>query len=202
MIEGGIFMWVILTVWLFAIALSFYKFTSLRAYDVDGEKLFDKIRSYLLENKVDEALSLCSNTESILGKIFQAGLRRANGSRAHIEDALSVSIMELTPKLAYHMTYISLAANLSTLFGLLGTIQGLIISFSGVASADPSQKSKVLATGIATAMNTTALGLICAISLMIIFSVLQSKIVKMNDQIDEGAAKLVDLLSFKKEPNA
>jgi len=199
MIEGGVFMWVILFIWLVALGICFYKFVTLRRYDVDAVKLFDKVKGLILQNNVQDAISLCSNSDAVLAKVLRAGLKRANEDRTLIEDAISIAILEHTPKITYQMSYISVATNLSTLFGLLGTIQGLIISFAGVATADPGQKAKVLAIGIATAMNTTALGLFCAITLMVIFAGLQGKTNRMNDKIDEVSAKLVDLLSVKQK---
>ena len=90
-------------------------------------------------------------------------------------------------------------ANISTLFGLLGTIQGLIQSFSAVASADPAQKAELLATGISKAMNTTFLGLLAAISIMMLHTFLSSKSEKIINEIDEFSVKLLDLLGTKNE---
>ena len=68
---------------------------------------------------------------------------------------------------------------------------------AGVADADPGMKSKILAMGIAKAMNTTAFGLISAITLMVMHTILSNKALKINNSIDEYATKLVDLLSIK-----
>lgn len=198
MIEGGIFMWVILLVWIIAIGLSIYKVLTLSMFDINAQKLFDKIKGHVLQNQVNEAISLCSNSKALLPQIMLSGLKRANEDRVFIEDAISSSISELTPKIAYQLPYISLMANLSTLFGLLGTIQGLIISFMGVSDADPSLKAKILADGIAKAMNTTALGLIAAISIMLFYAFISSKATRINDEIDASCIKLIDLLNIKK----
>ena len=47
----------------------------------------------------------------------------------------------------------------AVLGGLFGTAVGLVASFGGVASIDPSMKSTVLARGISEAMNCTAFAL-------------------------------------------
>jgi len=96
------------------------------------------------------------------------------------------------------MSYIQLIATISTLLGLLGTIHGLIQSFAAVASADPSQKAELLALGISKAMNTTYLGLLAAISVMVIYTVLASKAEKITNDIDEFSVKLLDILGTKK----
>ncbi|MBT4792817.1 MAG: MotA/TolQ/ExbB proton channel family protein [Halobacteriovoraceae bacterium] len=199
--DGGYFMWVILLVWLTGLGISFYKFMMLKLNDINGDKLFDKIKSSVLQNNVEEALSLCAGSKAVLPKILRSGLKRANEDRELVEDALTTSIMEHTPKLTYHLNYISLVANISTLIGLLGTIQGLIMSFASVGSSDVGNKAQALADGIAKAMNTTAFGLISAITIMVLHTILSSKAVKLNDKIDEVSGKLLDLLSVKKKKN-
>ena len=49
------------------------------------------------------------------------------------------------------------------LVGLLGTIIGLITSFSGVSEADAATKAALLSQGISEALNCTAFGLLVAI---------------------------------------
>lgn len=196
--DGGIFMFAIFFVWVTGVGLAIYKFFMLKLYSVNSYKLFNKVKGFVLENKVESAINYCSNSVSILPKIVRAGLKRANQDREAIEDAVSCSILEQTPKISYSLSYIALCANVSTLLGLLGTIQGLIVSFAGVAGTDPGEKAKILAEGIAKAMNTTAFGLISAISIMVLHAILAGKSQKMNDVIDEISAKVVDLLSIKK----
>ena len=199
--DGGYFMWVILMVWLTGLGLSLYKFFMLKLNDINGEKLFDKIKGSVLQNNVEEALNDCAGSKAILPAVLRAGLKRANEERQLVEDAIATSLMEHTPKLTYHLNYISLVANVSTLIGLLGTIQGLIVSFAAVGDADVGNKAQALANGIAKAMNTTAFGLISAITIMVLHTILTSKAVRMGDKIEEISGKLVDLLSIKKNKN-
>ena len=107
--------------------------------------------------------------------------------------------MEVVPKVELRLGYLQLVANVSTLFGLLGTIQGLIASFSAVAAADPAQKAELLAKGIATAMNTTAMGLFAAITVMILHAWLNAKSEKIINEVDEYSVKLLDLLGTKEQ---
>ena len=72
------------------------------------------------------------------------------------------------------------------------------MSFAAVGDAEVTNKAQALANGIAKAMNTTAFGLISAITIMVLHTILTSKAIKMSDKIDEVSGKLVDLLSVKK----
>ena len=197
--DGGFFMWIILFVFTTGLGISAYKFFALKSVDVNANKLFDNVKGSVLQNNVEEALTFCAGSRSVLAKILRSGLKRANEDRDLVEDAVATSIMEHTPKLTYHLNYISLIANTSTLIGLLGTIQGLIMSFAAVGSAESGQKAAALADGIAKAMNTTAFGLVSAITIMTFHTILTSKATKMNDKIDEVSGKLIDLLSVKKK---
>jgi biopolymer transport protein ExbB len=87
------------------------------------------------------------------------------------------------------MHWVSLTANISTLLGLLGTIFGLIDSFKAVEVADPSKKAEILSSGISVAMNTTALGLVSAIILMVFHAWLVSNSEKIIADIDQYSVK-------------
>ena len=199
--EGGIFMWVILAVWVLGLAMSLERLKSLISYDIDGLSLMARVRKNVLVNEVQKAIQDCSGSKSLLAQVLRNGLKRANQNKEQIKDALESSILEIIPLAEKRLNYIALFANTSTLIGLLGTIQGLIGSFSAVANADPSQKAPMLATGISTAMNTTALGLVSAISLMMIHSFLLNKSEKIIGDSEHYSVKLLDLLGTKRSGN-
>jgi biopolymer transport protein ExbB/TolQ len=199
MIEGGIFMWIIAIVWAVGIAICFERLKCFFKYDIDGTSLMASIKKWVIGNQVQDAIQSCSESPSLLAFVMKNGLKRANQSKEQIQDALEASILETVPKIEKRLSYLALCANLSTLLGLLGTIQGLIQSFAAVAGAEASQKAQLLAEGIAVAMNTTALGLVSAISLMVVHSFLMARGEKMIQEIEENSVKLLDLLATKKQ---
>tara|TARA_R110000868_G_scaffold163335_2_gene395516 strand:- start:5148 stop:5957 length:810 start_codon:yes stop_codon:yes gene_type:complete len=195
--DGGIFMWIILAIWLVGICISVERIKAIITFDVNGTALMAKIKKHVLLNEVQEAISLTSNSNALLSQVMRAGLKRANQTKEQIRDAIDSAILEVMPRLDKRMSYLGLIANVSTLIGLLGTIQGLIQSFAAVADANPADKAKLLANGIAVAMNTTALGLVSAITIMVIHTILMSKSEKIVGEIEENSTKLVDLLGTK-----
>lgn len=196
--DGGIFMWIIAVVWCLGIAIAVERLKNYFKYDIDGAGLMNTIKKSVIANQVQEAIQACSESNALLAFVMKNGLKRANQSKEQIQDALEASILETIPKIEKRLSYLALAANLSTLLGLLGTIQGLIQSFAAVAQAEASQKAQLLAEGIAVAMNTTALGLISAISIMVVHSFLMARGEKMIQEIEENSVKLLDLLGTKK----
>lgn len=198
--EGGIFMWIILAIWCVGIAIAVERIKTLLSYDVDGQGLMATVKRHVLGNDVQKAIQTCSGSNALLPQVLKSGLKRANQSKEQIQDAVDSTILEVAPKVDKRMGYLGLVANVSTLIGLLGTIYGLIESFAAVAGADPASKAKLLALGIAKAMNTTAGGLISAISIMVIHTILTQKSDKILAEVEEFSIKLVDLLGTKKTP--
>lgn len=198
--SGGIFMWIILVIWAVGLAIALERFTKLSfKFDVDGASFMNELQRYILSNDIQGAIRACSGTVALLPKVLKSGLKRANQQNDQIQNAIDATALEVIPKVESKLNYLQLIANISTLFGLLGTIQGLIESFSAVAAADPTQKAELLATGISKAMNTTFLGLLAAISIMVLHSFLSSKAEKIINEIDEFSIKLLDLLGTKRE---
>ena len=198
-VDGGVFMYIILAVWAFAFAVALERFKKLSfTFDVDGPSFMNELQRYILSNDIQGAIRVCSGSAAALPKVLKSGLKRANQSSEQIQNAIDATALEVIPKVENRLPYLALAANISTLFGLLGTIQGLIQSFSAVSAADPAQKAEVLAKGIAVAMNTTALGLFSAITIMMVHAFLVAKSEKIINEVDEFSVKLIDLLGTKK----
>ena len=196
--DGGIFMWIILAMWVFGLIIAAERIKSLFKFDIDGASLMNEIKKDVLTNEVQNAIQSCSTNKSLLASVLRNGLKRANQTKEQIQDALESSMLEAIPHAEKRLGYLALIANVSTLVGLLGTIYGLIQSFAAVASADAASKAELLALGISKAMNTTAFGLISAISIMVLHQILTTKSEKVVSDLEHYSVKLVDLLSSRK----
>ncbi|HLE11568.1 MAG: hypothetical protein A2504_05585 [Bdellovibrionales bacterium RIFOXYD12_FULL_39_22] len=200
MTDGGIFMWVILFVWIVGLAIGLEKFVKLAyRYDVDGASFMNELQRYILSNDIQGAIRACSGTNASLPRVLKSGLKRATSSISQMQNALDATALEVIPKLEVRLNWMQLVATISTLFGLLGTIQGLIQAFGSISSADPAQKAQILSAGISTAMYTTFIGLLSAITVMIFHTFLASKAEKIIAEIDEYSVKLLDLIGTKDE---
>ncbi|RIK73554.1 hypothetical protein DCC62_17160, partial [candidate division KSB1 bacterium] len=144
---------------------------------------------------IANAVELCSMSQAALPRITRAGLEEYMKNPTDVQHAMEVAAMAEIPKIEKRTSYLSLLANIATLLGLLGTIFGLIDSFSAVTNADASQKAALLASGIAVAMNTTAFGLIVSIPTLIFYSMLNERITAITDEINENAARIFQRLN-------
>ncbi|MBL6989196.1 MAG: MotA/TolQ/ExbB proton channel family protein [Bacteriovoracaceae bacterium] len=197
--EGGVFMWIILLIWALGVAISLERFIKLSfRFDIDGPSFMNELQRYILSNDIQGAIRTCSGTLASLPRVLKSGLKRSTSSPDQIQNAIDATALEVIPKLEARLNYLQLFATISTLFGLLGTIQGLIQSFAAVSSADPAQKAQLLSLGISKAMNTTYLGLLSAITIMVLHTYLSGKAEKIVNEIDEFSVKLMDLIGTRK----
>ncbi|MEN9429717.1 MAG: hypothetical protein RJA86_576 [Pseudomonadota bacterium] len=102
--------------------------------------------------------------------------------------------MEVLPRLEARTPFIATFANVATLLGLLGTVQGLIVAFAAIANADPAEKGNLLSSSISVAMNTTAFGLIVAIPLLLAYAFLQSRTGEVVESLEMASIKLLNAL--------
>lgn len=198
--EGGAFMYAILAVFVFAMAIAFERlfYVMFRA-NINSTAFMAQIQKLIMANNVDRAIKLCNaEPHGALPKVVKAGLTRANLSEKEIENAVDEATLEVGPQINKRTGYLGMLANVATLTGLLGTIWGLIMAFDAVARASAETKQTLLANGISVAMYTTAGGLIAAIPTMILHSIIQARSNKILDDVDQFGLKTVNLLSARK----
>ena len=126
------------------------------------------------------------------------GLKRSNDSSQEIGNAVEHATLATIPKINKWVGFLATTANVATLFGLLGTIFGLMHSFAAVATATGAQKQTLLAEGIAEALSATSFGLGVALFCLFFYGILTAKQSAMVDDINKNAAKLIDLLYTRK----
>ncbi len=193
---GGVWMYIILAVSIIAIGITIERFIYLFfKYSVNAEPFMAQIQKLVMANNIDRAIKLCNAQPSAaLPRVIKAGLTRANKGEVEIQNALEEATLEVVPMVQKRTPILQPLANIATLLGLLGTIIGLIEAFAALEKATPETRQKLLARGIALAMNTTAFGLIVAIPTLIFHMVLSSMTKKILDEIDMYSVKLENLL--------
>ena len=198
--SGGPFMYPILIVFAFGLAIAAERYFYLSFVKRNNRKLLNKILPLLSKGQYKEVLAMTSTSKVAICKMLALGIDRLQSSaeRDEVEMAMEEVMMETIPRIEKRTHYIAMFANIATLLGLLGTITGLIKAFTAVAQVDPSLKAEILSSSISVAMNTTAFGLAAAIPLIIIFSILQSSTTEIIDSLEMVTVKFVNLIMQNK----
>ena len=195
--SGGIFMYPILLVFAFGVAISVERYITLSIVTNKNRVVWEKVQPLLTEGQFDEARDMTSGDESTISQVLNMGLslQGAVRRREDIEIAMEESMMEIVPRLEKRTPYVALASSIATLLGLLGTIMGLIQAFTAVANANPAEKADLLSASISVAMNTTAFGLMVAIPLLVVHAVLTSKTGDIVDSLEMATVKALNVFS-------
>jgi len=201
--EGGMFMYPILLVFAIGAAIAMERYMYLTLAKLSNRSMWDKLTPLVKANNYEQAMAISSRSKSEVGKIMSYGLSRLRMTkhRDDIEIAMEEGLMEVIPRLEKRTHYLATYANIATLLGLLGTIIGLIQAFTAVANANPADKADLLSASISVAMNTTAFGLMAAIPLLLMFTVLQTKTTEIVDSMEMATVKFLNSITeYRKEP--
>lgn len=199
--EGGFFMYPIALVLAVGVAVAVERWLYLTRELYSNRRMWDQVMPLLQGGKYPQAMSITGKSDVAISKILNYGLSRLKSARRRedIEMAMEEGLMEITPRLERRTHYLSAFANIATLLGLLGTIIGLIQAFTAVAHAAAAEKAELLSSSISVAMNTTAFGLIVAIPLLLVYSVLQSKTTQIVDSLEMAAVKFLNMVTEKSQ---
>ncbi len=195
--EGGMFMWPIAILFVLGIAIAIERYFYITRQAALNRSLWDEVTPHLQAGNFKAAVELTQNSSAFIGSILNYGLARIKTARRRddVEKAMEESLMEVMPKLERRTPYLASFANIATLLGLLGTIVGLIQAFQAVGSANPAEKADLLSASISIAMNTTAFGLMVAIPLLLIHSVIQSKTTQVIDSLEMASVKFLNAIT-------
>ena len=195
--SGGIFMYPILLVFAFGVAIAVERYVTLSIVTNKNRVVWDRVQPLLTEGQFDEARAMTNDDESTISQVLNMGLSLQGSVRRRedIEIAMEESMMEIVPRLEKRTPYVALASSIATLLGLLGTIMGLIQAFTAVANANPAEKADLLSVSISVAMNTTAFGLMVAIPLLVVHAILTSKTGDIVDSLEMATVKSLNVFS-------
>lgn len=204
--HGGFVMWIILFGQIFSIAIIIERiyvlFLSRSLNNRNMALQFEEdIKKGHLDTVLSKAKSL-SKKDYALGKAIVAGTQAAvhRGGSQEIQSKMDEVLLSESSQIEKRTGFLAAIGNIATLAGLLGTIMGLIDSFSAVANSNPIEKAALLSNGISMAMYATAYGLLVAIPALVMFAVLQNRAQSLTEDLNQTALMVYNWLTYSYEP--
>lgn len=146
-----------------------------------------KLKDVIIElNK--EKSSTSKVLKEMLLELYKAG---GSANLMKIEEKGKEKALFQITQLERNMWLISLAAHLTPLLGLLGTVTGMIQAFQAVALHGTGDAG-VLAKGISEALFTTAGGLFVAIPALVFYNYYNKKIDRIVSNIEITSTELIN----------
>ncbi|MAD91803.1 MAG: energy transducer TonB [Gammaproteobacteria bacterium] len=131
-----------------------------------------------------------ANTDNPLGRVLAAYDSNKSADSETIELKLSEAALKEMPGLTKGLLFIKVVSAVAPLMGLLGTVTGMIKTFQVITlygAGDP----KMMAGGISQALMTTVLGLVVAIPMVLLHTVVSGQSRKIINILQSQSAGLV-----------
>jgi biopolymer transport protein ExbB len=193
---GWQFMWGILAVGFFALALCVERYIYISVKSGKGrKKLLSDVATLVSAQRFADAAARAQGEKTPLGKALYSVLSSREKGEAAMTKSFDEVYLTEAPRISRYLSILLVMANMSTLIGLLGTIFGLIYSFDAVANLPAAQRPAALADGIAAAMGTTFLGLVVAIPMMAFHGFLQLSADRIVEEMEEKTLKVINVLA-------
>ncbi len=140
--------------------------------------LISNVQNAMAEGDVVKALKVCENEPSAMSNILSTAFQHVEDGYDVIQEAVNGAADLETERLMQRLTWISVCSNLGPSLGLLGTVQGMILTFEALASGGAGDAS-MLALSIGQALWTTAAGLCVSIPSITVYYSLRNKATRL-----------------------
>ena len=180
--------------------LAFY-----RNQRIDVRSLRQQVTGLLAENRLAEAITLCGSTPGPVSAVLLVGLqtyqrvatRKLSTETRHL--MIEKAMADYTPQAVHacelRLNWLATIANIAPLFGMTGTVTGMIRSFGSLSGAG-SLDAGVVGAGISEALVATAAGLIVALFSLVPYNSFMNRVTKINLEIGEAASDLMQAITI------
>jgi biopolymer transport protein ExbB len=199
---GGIIVPILIGMFLMVITFSIERFLTISKALGKGSiaDFIRRVQYHLANRNVDAALAECDKQRGSVANVMKAGLRRYK-EMINVPDldteqkvvAIQKEVEEATalelPMLQKNLVFLSTITSVGTLIALLGTVIGMIRSFSALG-AEGGGNAGALAVGISEALYNTALGIGTSALALIMYNMFTTRIDNITYGIDESGFTL------------
>jgi biopolymer transport protein ExbB len=203
MYEGGIIVPILIGSFLTVLTFCIERFlTVAKAAGTGSIAEFVRTVQFHLANKdVDKALAACDKQKGSVGNVMKAGLKKYKEMITNTELDTEQKVMNIQkeveeatalelPMLEKNLVFLSTIASVATLLGLLGTVLGMIKSFSALGDEGGGDAARELSKGISEALFNTALGIGTSAIAIIMYNIFTTRIDGITYGIDESGFTL------------
>ena len=196
--KGGFIVPLIWGQFITVIALAIERFLAIRTANGKGSvgRFVGNIKKALMAGNIAEAEALCDKQQGSVANVVRSTL--ATYRQVEKDDTLSkeqkvlaiqkeleeATALEM-PMMQENLPIIGTIVTLGTLTGLLGTVMGMIKSFSAMASGEGGADSAALSVGISEALVNTASGIATGAAAVVAYNFYTNKIDRLTFCIDE-----------------
>lgn len=194
--KGGPVMYLLLLCSLGTMIIMFERILYYRAASTDTNAFLTRLRPLLEKQSLGEAIQFCERTPVIVAQITAKGLA-AYQHGVPMANALETAVTQATARFREYLNFLSAIVTLAPLLGLLGTVTGMIGSFS-VLNLQSGQPLAITG-GVGEALIATATGLCVAILAFVAHVYFVHRLDKLITDIELVCSTVQNFFYVKKE---
>lgn len=193
--KGGWVMIPIILLSLIAVYIFFERYFAIKKASQVDTNFMNRIRDYIHEGKIDNALTLCQSYTNPVSRMIEKGVQRIGRPLSDIVSAIeNVGKLEIY-QLEKGLPTLATVAGGAPMIGFLGTVMGMIRAFYDMSMAGNNIDVTLLSRGIYTALVTTVAGLIVGIIAYFAYNYLVARVEKIVNKLEANSTEFMDLLN-------
>lgn len=193
--KGGPVMYILLLCSMAVVAIAVERFIYYKSNTIDAQTFACTLRPLLERQRLQDAIELCEQHPCAISQITSEGLHSFQQG-SNVTGTLEAAAMLQAARLREYFNYLSAIVTLAPLFGLLGTVIGMISSFSvfHVQSGQPM----AITGGVGEALVATAAGLSVAALALIVHTYFSHRLDKQVTDMEQICALVSNSLFQKR----
>lgn len=200
--KGGPLVWLLIGCLCFAVAVFMERVAYYHRASMNVGEFLAGLSSLIRRKNYAEALQECMATRVPAGRVVHAALLRHHLPREQIKEVVQdAGQMEVT-RLERFLSILNAISHVAPLIGLLGTMVGLLDSFTNLSSANGMMTPSEVARGVYQSLVTSALGLGVAIPSYLFYAFLAAKSRTIMHDLERAGIEIVNIIEdARSEPD-
>lgn len=192
---GNIIMVLIFLLGVLALYIFLERYFFIKRASKETPGFLENIRDFVQEGKIQTAIDYTKTIDSPEARMIEKGLARVGRPISDISNAMQNQGQLEVSKLEKNLNILASASGAAPMLGFLGTVIGMIMAFFEISNVTGAVSPKLLASGIYTAMATTAAGLFVGIPAYFFYNILVTKVDRLVLKIQTHVNEFLDTLN-------
>jgi biopolymer transport protein ExbB len=193
--SGGIFiMSVLFLLSIGAVYIFIERFSAIKTANKIDKNFMNNIKDHIMNGKLESAKALCDSNDTPVARMMQKGVSRIGKPLVDITASIENQGKLEIQRLEKNLPILATISGGAPMIGFLGTVIGMILTFSEMANAGGQINIGLMAEGIYTAMSTTVAGLFVGIFAYFGYNYLVARVEAVIYTMESSATEFLDLL--------
>lgn len=196
--KGGPLVWLLMACLGFSIAIFLERLSYYHRASMNIGEFLAGLAALIRRKNYAEALQECVATRVPAGRVIHAALLRHHAPREQLKEIVQEAGQLEVPRLERYLAVLNAIAHIGPLIGLLGTVIGLLDSFTNLSSTNGMTTPAEIARGVYESLITSALGLVVAIPSYLFFAFLSARSRSIMHDLERAGVEIVNLIEDAK----